>query len=151
MIKIPRDDNFFEYNVGLVSLRHQESDKYLDRSLVRNRDIQNKSNGADQEELAFRKTHDCIDELLRYIKGELAEKDDLSPSLRVLLGCKPELGQHRWQGLNLHIFHTTGLESAGIGAYRAMIEILKKYQGEIVVTPRILVSNVSFKEGEKWF
>lgn len=149
VIEKPRDDDYFMYSVGLVSIRHPVSE-YLDRSLVRNRDIQTKANGADQEELAFRKTHECIDELLRYIKGELTENDDLSPSLRVLLGCKPQLGQRRWQGLNLHLFHTTGLESAGFGTYRAIIEILKKYRGAIVVTPRIFSSG-SFKEGEKWF
>jgi hypothetical protein len=151
VIKQPNSDDFFVYNVGLVSLRHQEADKYLDRSLVKNREIQLKENAADQEELAFKKTYECIDELIKYIRGEITGKDRISPSLEILLGWKPELKQRRWQGLNLHVFHTTGLESAGIGTYRAITEILRRYRGEIMVTPRILIPNGDYKQGEKWF
>lgn len=151
MIEKPRIDKFFIFNVGLVSLRHSDSDRFLDRSLLRNRDIQSKPNCAVQEELAFRKTYECIDEIIRYIQGKLSEQDDISPSLRVLSGCKAELVQSRCNGLNLNLFHTTGFESAGIGAYRALLEILKKYRGEIIITPHILGSRGRFKEVETWF
>ena len=150
-IERPKKDQFFVYNVGLVSLRHSESDKYVDRHLVRNRDIQNRANATDQEELSFNKTYECLDELLRYIRGEIDEKDSLSSSLRVLLGWKQELKQHRWLGLHLNVFHTTGLESAGIGTYRAIIDILKKYRGEVIITPRIMIPNGQYKQGRDWF
>ena len=149
--KPKNEDQFFTFNVGLVSLRHSEADKYVDRYFVRNRDIQRRSNSADQEELAFRKTFECLDELIRFIRGEIDEKDNLSSSLKVLLGWKPELKQRRWEGLHLNVFHTTGLESAGIGTYRAVLDILTKYRGEVIVTPRILMPSGDYKQGEKWF
>jgi hypothetical protein len=145
------DQDFFSYNVGLVSLRHQEVDQFVDRFFVRNRDIQNRANGADQEDLAYRKTYECLDELLKYINGELSEKNDLSSSLEILLGWKPELKEHPWQGLNLHIFHASGLEPAGIGTYRAVIDLLTKYRSKIVVVPRILIPSGQYKQGEPWF
>lgn len=151
LIKEPNAEELFVYRVGLVSLRHQESDKHLDRSLIRNREIQNRRNGAYQEELAFRRATECIDELLRYIRGELTERSDLSPSLRVLLGYRTELHERHWRGLHLELFHTTGLESAAIGTYRAILAILQKHQGDILVTPRILTPEGSFKEAERWF
>jgi len=92
-----------------------------------------------------------LDELLRYIRGEIDEKDSLSSSLRVLLGWKQELKQHRWLGLHLNVFHTTALESDGIGTYRAIIDILKKYRGEVIITPRIMIPNGQYKQGRDWF
>lgn len=151
LVERPKDGQFFTYNVGLVSLRHPESDKYTDRSLVRNRDIQTRVNATEQELLIFNKTYECLDELLRYIRGEIGEKDNPSSSLKILLGWKPELKRKVWKGLCLNIFHTSGLESAGVGAYRAVLEILKKYQGEIIVTPRILVYDGQYKKCEEWF
>ena len=150
-IEEPNAEEFFGFNVGLVSLRHQEADKYVDRCMVRNRDIQNRENGAEQEELTFRKTYECLDELLRFIRGEIGERDNLTPSLRILLGWKPKLKERSWNGLNLNVFHTTGLESAGIGAYKAILDIIKKYQGEILVTPRILIPSGDYKKCQVWF
>lgn len=147
----PNKENFFIYCVGLVSLRHQEADEFLDRILVRNRDIQNKFNAADQEELAYKKTYECLDELLKFIRGDINERGDLSPSLKILLGWKPDLKKHRWQGLSLQMFHTTGLESPGIGAYLAIVELLQKYRGKMIVTPRILIADGHYQEGEEWF
>lgn len=151
IIEKPADNGFFCYNVGLVSLRHQEADKFVDRYFVRNRDIQHRENATEQENLAYRKTYECLDELLKYIRGEITEKDDLSSSLRILLGWKPELKQRRWIGLHLNIFRTTGLESASIGTYRAILDILKKYQGEVIVTPRTMIPNGQYKQCEDWF
>ncbi|PKP61368.1 hypothetical protein CVT91_03365 [Candidatus Atribacteria bacterium HGW-Atribacteria-1] len=150
-IDMPNNENFFTYCVGLVSLRHPEADVFLDRILVRNRDIQNKLNTADQEELAYKKTYECLDELLKFIQGGINEKDDLSPSLKILLGWKPDFKKQSWQGINLHVFHTTGLEAAGIGAYLAIVELLQKYRGKMIVTPRILISDDHYKEGKEWF
>ena len=150
-IERPNNENFFTYCVGLVSLRHQEADEFLDRILVRNRDIQNKFNSADQEDLAYKKTYECLDELLKFIQGEINEKSDLSPSLKILLGWKPDLKKQRWQGLNLHVFHTTALESAGIGAYLAIVELLQKYRGKMIVMPRILVPGDHYREGKEWY
>lgn len=146
----PNKENYFIYRVGLVSLRHQEADEFLDRILVRNRDIQNRFNAADQEELAYKKTYECLDELLKFIQGAINERDNLSPSLKILLGWKPDLKEQRWHGLNLHVFHTTGLESAGIGAYLAIIELLQKYRGRMIVTPRIIFDG-HYQEGKEWF
>lgn len=151
IIERPTDDQFFTYNVGLVSLRHPESDKYVDRSLVRNRDIQSRANSTEQELLAFNKTYECLDELLRYIRGEIGKMDNVSSSLKILLGWKPELKQKIWKGLYLNIFHTSGLESAGVGAYRAVLDILKKYQGEVIIAPKILVPDGQYKKCEEWF
>lgn len=150
-IERPSNKNFFTYCVGLVSLRHQEADKFLDRILVRNRDIQSKFNAADQEDLAYKKTYECLDELLKFIQGDINERGDLSPSLKILLGWKPDLKKQRWQGLNLHVFHTTALESAGIGAYLAIVELLQKYRGKMIITPRILISDDHYREGKEWF
>ncbi len=150
VIEKPNNENFFTYCVGLVSLRHPEADEFLDRILVRNRDIQNKFSPADQEELGYKKTHECLDELLRFIQGDINEKD-LSPSLKILVGWKPDLKKQHWQGLNLHIFHTTGFEPAGIGVYLAIVELLQKYRGEMIVMPRILISDDHYKECKEWF
>lgn len=146
----PPNENFFTYCVGLVSVRH-EDDEFLDRILVRNRDIQNKFNAADQEELAYKKTYECLDEILKFIQGNINERDNLSLSLKILLGWKPDLKKQRWQGMNLHVFHTTGLESAGIGAYLAIVELLQKYRGKMIVTPRILTSDDHYQEVKEWF
>ncbi len=118
---------------------------------MRNRDIQNKFSPADQEELAYKKTYECLDEILKFIQGNINERDDLSPSLKILLGWKPELRKQSWQGLNLQVFHTTGLESAGIGTYLAIVELLQKYRGKMIVTPRILTSDDHYQEGKEWF
>ena len=151
VIERPEDNQFFVYNVGLVSLRHPESDEYIDRSLVRNRDIQSRVNSTEQEMLAFTKAYECLEELLKYIRGEISEKYNLTPSLRILLGWKPELKQQQWEGLHLNIFHTTGLEPAGIGTYRAILDILKKYRGKVVITPQVIVPGNRYKQCEDWF
>jgi hypothetical protein len=149
-IAMPDKSKFFNLKVGLVSLRHN-ADKHIDRSLVRNREIQMKANARDQEELAFKRTYECLDEVLRYIRGEIRNEKDLSLSLAVLIGCRPELKTVTFGGLDLEVFHTTGLESAGIGTYLAVLDILNKYRGQLIVTPRIIVPSGEFKRGEEIF
>ncbi|MBU4204821.1 hypothetical protein KKH26_01395, partial [Patescibacteria group bacterium] len=40
-------------------------------------------------------------------------------------------------GLRLHLFQSTGLEPAVVGTYRAVVELLQKHRGKLVVVPRI--------------
>ncbi|MDP2629777.1 MAG: SMI1/KNR4 family protein [Candidatus Harrisonbacteria bacterium] len=150
-IELPDARNFFNFKVGFITLRHGPSDKYIERSLIRNREIQSKDTAADQEELAFKRTFECLDEIMRFMRGELTNEKDFSPSLGILLGYRPELKTRSVKGMDLHIFHTTGLESAGIGTYLAILQLLNKYRGQVIVTPRILIPNGEFQEGEKWF
>jgi hypothetical protein len=147
----PKTNGFFPFSAGMVSMRHSESDRYMDRYFIRNRDIQHRSGGANQEELAMNKVWECVEELMRYIRGEINSESEYSASLRILLVLKPELSEKKWQGLDLNIFQSTGLESATVGTYRAVIGLINKYRGELVVTPRILIRNHSFKAVERWY
>jgi len=147
-IEEPRG-RLFPYPVGLVSLRHMQFDRHIERSLIRNREIQIKETSADQENLAFRRTYEHVDELIRFIKGDLRESE-LSIGLRALLIRKNKLRDTQWEGLELHIFQSTGLEPACVGAYRAIIELLKKYRGQLVAVPVLKFSD-GYREVEKWY
>jgi len=149
-ISVPDTSTFFEYSVGLISLRHSESDSRVDRFLVRNRDIQRRANSLQQEVLTHTKTYECLDELLRYIKGQVPE-DLASPSLQILLGSRPELRAKRWNGLKLNLFHSSGFESGGIGAYRAVLDLIANYQGSLVVVPHIISLGGKYKPCQAWF
>ena len=71
--------------------------------------------------------------------------------MKILLGLKPIIHEKKWNGLNLHVFHTTGLESAGIGVFKAVLDIIKEYQGLIIVTPRILNPKEYFLNAQEWY
>lgn len=148
-ISAPDTSAFFEYNVGFISLRHSESDSRVDRFLVRNRDIQRRANSLQQEVLTYTKTYECLDELLRYIKGEIRE-DLASPSLQVLLGSRSELRARRWNGLKLNLFDSSGFEPGGIGAYRAVLDLVASYQGSFVVVPHIFSLGGKYKACQPW-
>lgn len=92
--------------VGLMSMRHSESlDPNIDVYLLRNKEIDNKSNPAEQDETAYQKTHQFLADILNSSKG-----------------------------VELHLYHT-GLEPAVVGAYRAIVETLDKNRGRLVVVP----------------
>ncbi|RKX43796.1 MAG: hypothetical protein DRP27_07735 [Thermotogae bacterium] len=139
----------FYYPVGLVSLRHMKFDKDIERSLIRNREIQLKETSAEQEDLAFRKTYEHVEEILRFLNGKI-EESKVSIGLKALIMRKHELTSKKWNGLELHIFQSTGLEPACVGAYRAIVKLLEKYRNKLMVVPTI-----KFKEGylkaEKWY
>jgi len=139
----------FHYPVGLVSLRHMEVDQLTERALVRNREIQLCETGAEQEILAFRRTSECIDEFVRFLRREI-EESQLSLSLNTLLTRRAELRNEKWDGLEMPIYHATGLEPAGIGAYRAVLEMLKKYRGQLIVIPQIYFKGI-FRPAEEWY
>lgn len=129
--------NLFKYPVGFVSLRHMDADRFTERSLVRNIAIQHKEDSTDQEDLAFRKTYECIEEFLRFLNKEIHEEDS-SLSLKSLLTRNAILKERDFNVLWVHIFHTTALEPAAVGVYRAVLEMIKKYRGQLIVVPRIL-------------
>jgi hypothetical protein len=140
---------FYYYPVGLVSLRHMKDDKYIQRSLIRNREIQLKETSADQEDLAFRRTYEHVEELLRFLKGEV-EESKISLGLRALLIREKRLRDEQWEGLELHVFQSTGLEPACVGAYRAMVELLRKYRTQLVVVP-VIIREKGWREAEAWY
>ena len=147
--KVARPTELFRYPVGLVSLRHMKVDRSTERALVRNREIQLCESGSEQEILAFRRTCECIDEFIRFLNQQI-EEEELSPGFRSLLMRKPELQERKWNGLEMHIFHATRLEPAGIGVYRAVFEMLKKYREQLIVVPKILYKE-NYKAAEEWY
>jgi len=149
---------FFNYSVGLVSLRHMDSDRFIERALVRNIAIQNKEDSAEQEELIFIKTCECIEEFLKFL-GNKVDEQKLGINLKALLIRKEILKQKNFDGLRLHIFHNTALEPAMVGTYRAVLEMLKKYRGRLIIVPRILskrdrskkIEEEDYKKAEEWY
>ncbi len=143
--------DLFRYNMGTVSCRHMEADKFVDRYLIRNREIQHRENSTDQENLAYSRTWESVEEILKFLRGDLTIEDDLSLNMRILLDYIPIIKNRNWPGLSLQLYHTTGLESAEIGVYRAILDLLKKYQGELIVTPRILIPSGYYKKADPWY
>jgi hypothetical protein len=148
-IKRPSDEDFLELKVGIVSLRHTETDLEAECSLVRNYEIQVTGNASDQEELAFRRTFEFVDELFKFIDGKIS-KEQISFKLKALLMVKPEIDSRDWRGLKLYVYHSTGLEPAIVGVYRAIIELLRQYRGRLVVVPKILKRG-AYVESEEWY
>jgi hypothetical protein len=152
---------FFPHAVGLVSLRHMSADGHTEGSLIANREIQRKETSAQQEALAYTKAIDFLEEILGFITGRL-KREKLSHGLKALLLRRPELAKGKWAGLNLHVFHTTGLAPATIGTYRAVVNALAKHRGRLIVVPRILSSRFArqpqgepdaadYLEAEPWY
>jgi hypothetical protein len=129
--------NLFRYFVGLVSLRHMSADRFTERALIRNREIQRQETAAQQEGVAFTRTYACLEELLLFLKRKPRGVPP-EPGLQLLLMNHPELQQQVWTGLEVHLFHTTGLLPATIGTYRGVLELLSRYKGKLIVVPRIL-------------
>ena len=129
--------NFYYLPVALVSLRHMEVDYFTEMSLIRNVEIQRKETSADQEEFAFRKVYSQIEEFLKLLRREIDE-EELSLSYKALLVRKPEIQTEHWYGLKLDMYLSTGLKPVAIGAFRAVIELLRKYRGRLIVVPRII-------------
>jgi hypothetical protein len=149
VIEKPKGDNFFNLKVSVVSLRHMEVDTLTEKALIRNFEIQNKENSSDQEDLAFRRTLESIDEIFRLLKG-ISRDEELSFSLKTLMTLRPELKEKKWDGLKLHIYYSTGLEPAVVGVSRAIIELLKKYRGQLLVIPWIYKRGF-YRQAKEWY
>jgi hypothetical protein len=117
--------------------------------LVRNYEVQVIGNASDQEELAFRRTFEFVDELFKFIDGKIS-KEQISFKLKALLMVKPNIDSRSWRGLKLYVYHSTGLEPAIVGVYRAIIELLRQYRGRLVVIPKILKRG-AYVESEEWY
>ncbi len=133
-------EQLYELPAQILSLRHMLCDYATEVSIIRNIEIQRKEDSAEQEDFAFRKVYSFIETFLKLIQGEISldeAVDNYGLIFRVLwqgLSLDKEVPK---QGLKLHLFQSTGLEPAIIGAYRAVVSLLEKYQGRLVVVPRI--------------
>jgi len=139
---------FYYLPLSLVSLRHMEVDYFTEMSLIRNVEIQRKETSADQQEFAFREVYSQTEEIIKLLKKEV-EEEDLSLSFRALLIRKPEMKNEYWDGLELDIYLSTGLTTAAVGAFRAVIELLRKYRGQLIVKPRIISARLRKNTIEK--
>ncbi|XOB40718.1 MAG: SMI1/KNR4 family protein [Candidatus Nealsonbacteria bacterium] len=139
---------FYYLPLSLVSLRHMEVDYFTEMSLIRNVEIQRKETSADQQEFAFREVYSQIEEIIKLLRKEV-EEEDLSLSFRALLIRRPEMKNEYWDGLELDIYLSTGLTPAAVGAFRAVIELLRKYRGQLVVKPRIISARLRKNTIEK--
>jgi len=138
----------YELPVQLVSLRHMLADFATECSIIRNIEIQRKEDSAEQEEFAFRKVYFFVETLLRLINREVSieEVEKTARIFRLLWEHShtteiPIKESSPQAGLKLHLFQSTGLEPAVVGAYRAVVTLLEKYQGRLVVVPRIYRPN----------
>lgn len=133
-------EGLYELPAQLVSLRHMLADYATEVSIIRNTEIQRKEDSAEQEDFAFRKVYLFGETFLKLIQGEISiEKavENYGLIFSVLwqgLRLDKEVPK---QGLKLHLFQSTGLEPVVAGAYRAVAALLEKYQGRLVVVPRI--------------
>lgn len=110
--KKTRSSNLSIMQVGLMSMRHSESlDPNVDIYLLRNKEIDNRDTFAEQDEVAYKKTHQFLADILN-------------------------LGR----GVELRLYHT-GLEPAVVGAYRAIVETLNEHRGKLVVVPVFIRDN----------
>jgi len=148
-IERPSDEEFLELKVGIVSLRHTGTDLEAECSLVRNYEIQVIGSASDQEELVFRRTLEFVDELFKLIDGRIG-KERMGFKLKALSMVRPEISSGSWRGLKLYIYHSTGLEPAIAGAYRAVVELLKQYRGRLIVVPKIFKRG-TYMETEEWY
>lgn len=145
-----RPENLLEHHSALVSLRHMEVDFFTENSIIRNREIQRRENAAEQEDIAFRKVYFFGENFLKLVRGETTveeiEKKTDSLIFRVLakeLGLKGK----KAEGVELHLYLATGLEPATVGGFRAVVELLRKYRGKLVVIPRIFTGKIQEKIG----
>jgi hypothetical protein len=101
----PRPSTEVEFDLGLESCRHFDTDAVVDLYLLRNTEFERQEavNFREQEELAFRRAS-------AFLKSHITKR-----------------------GLHLRLFHA-GLEPAVIGTYRAIIDSLRNAE-PLVVTP----------------
>lgn len=101
-----------QLNVGLISNRHFELDSVIDYYLLRNTEISRNEDIfiSDQEEISFGKSRNFFELLLNNL--------------------------HEKKTIQVNLYHT-GLESAIIGAYRAIVQLLSNpnYRGKIIIRP----------------
>jgi len=167
----PKKGNLLELHVALVSLRHMGVDFFAEASLVRNVEIQNRENAAEQEDIAFRKTYYFLENFIKLLRREICIGDIEGEEKKFhFLWGKFGLEKKKAEGIELHIYQATGLEPATIGAYRAVVELLKKYRGHLVVVPRIFtnrkkekvemftpkerireIQEIDYPKAEEWF
>lgn len=105
---------------GLMSMRHSPLDPLVDVYLLRNKEIDGRDAFAEQDALAY-------DKVLRFLVDVLSSKEKVE----------------------LHLYHT-GLEPAVVGTYRAVVEMLHKHLGRLVVVP-IFIRQNGYEEAEAWF
>jgi hypothetical protein len=145
-IGMPATIRFYRVKIGLVSMRHREVDGMVARYLLRNRELQTQcTNSSEQELFAFERTIDLVTKLMRVIQhdGNATNIDD-DVNFRVLIDLL-DLRKVRAEGLELHLFQTTGFQPAIMGAWRAIATLLPRYRKCLVVVPRILTRRVSPK------
>jgi len=161
-------ENFFDLPIGIISMRHLAVDRFTERAIIRNLEIQfpAKETAAEQEELAYARTLDCIGELVRFFY-EAENEQHLSNALRAFIWRHPEVEAQRGSALRVQLFHSTELEAASLGAYRAVLSLLIKYRGSLAVVPRILAPGAThlastetespvlgaddYRAGEAWY
>ena len=111
-------------SAALVSSRHFELDAEIDLYILRNFEISRREDEsfADQEHLAFERAMETFQSFIKH---------------------KP--------GAEIHFYHT-GLEPAVVGAYRAIMEILRwpENRGRLVVTPKLYRGN-HYIDLDSWF
>jgi len=131
--------NFYELPLQLISLRHMAADFATEACIIRNIEIQRRETSAEQEEFAFRKVYSFIENFLLLLRNEVSveELEKEAKIFRVLWRNLKLEKEDKKQGLRVHLFQSSGLEPSVVGAYRAVLELLKKYQGKLVVVPRI--------------
>ncbi len=106
---------------GLMSMRHSESlDPLVDVYLLRNKEIDGRDAFAEQDGIAY-------DKVLRFLSDVLSLRGEVE----------------------LHLYHT-GLEPAVVGTYRAVVEMLHKHRGQLVVVP-VFIREDGYQEAEAWF
>ncbi|MBU4274869.1 SMI1/KNR4 family protein [Patescibacteria group bacterium] len=136
--------HFYDFPAQIVSLRHMLGDLATECSIIRNVEIQRKEDSVEQEDFAFRKVYFFIETLLRLIQKEvlIEEVEKTTRIFRLLweYSHTTDAPIKDWDsraGLRLHLFQSTGLEPAVVGTYRAVVELLQKHRGKLVVVPRI--------------
>jgi hypothetical protein len=153
--------NLFQHHASLVSLRHMEVDHFAENSIIRNREIQYRDNSAEQEEIAFWKVYYFLETFIKLVRHEV-EVEKVSKTQKIFF--------YLWEKLDLVKKRANGLEPATIGGFRAVVEILKRYRGRIVVVPRFFtgrikerisfltpkhrideICNENYVKGETWF
>jgi hypothetical protein len=117
-------------------------DYFTDISLIRNMEIQDRENSAEQEEFAFRKVHFFLENLIKLLRQEVdVGKISQEEKIFLYLWKKYNLAKKKTEALKLYLHQGTGLEPAVVGSYRAVVEILKQYRGQLIVVPQISVRN----------
>ena len=144
---------FHRFPAQLVSLRHMAADFATECSIIRNVEIQRREDSGEQEEFAFKKVYFFVDTFLKLIKREIAieEVEKTAMIFRLLwdyadFAERPIKEIEPQTGLEIHLFQSTGLEPAVVGAYRAAVELLKKYRGSLIVVPRIYKSSEALEK-----